>query len=108
MLKKKSRVDTKTVERIFKTGKFINFPNLTFKFLLNINSDVPRISFIVPKTVSKKAVERNSLRRKGYNVLGKYIKQFPVGLLGVFVFKKYQNDVLIIENEIKTILNKIN
>ena len=108
MLPKKNRADTKAVERIFKEGKFFNSPNLTFKFILENNSSVPRISFVAPKSVAKLAVKRNFLRRLGDNILGKYIEQFPAGTLGVFIFKKYQDDSLIIENEIKNILSKIN
>ena len=51
---------------------------------------------------------RNKLRRIGYNILKKNKNYLPVGLIGVFVFKKYQDDIYMIENEIKTIFNKIN
>jgi len=107
MLPKKNRADKKAVERILKEGKFINSLNLTFKFLISPESG-RKVSFIVPKDVAKLAVKRNLLRRCGYSILEKYIKQFPAGLLGVFIFKKYQDDVSILENEIKTILHKIN
>jgi ribonuclease P protein component len=108
MLPKKNRADRKAVEKVFKGGKFLNSSYLTFKFILTNNSTASRISFIVPKNVSKLAVKRNLLRRRGYSVLEKYINQFPSTLLGVFVFKKYQADISILENEIKTILTKIN
>jgi ribonuclease P protein component len=108
MLPKKNRADTKTLEKIFKEGKFINSSNLTFKYVLNDNSGIPRISFIAPKSVAKLAVRRNFLRRRGYNILKKYLDQFPTGIFGAFVFRKNQDDVFIIENEIKTILAKIN
>lgn len=107
MLPKKNRAGTKAVEKIFKQGKFLNSPSLTFKFILTPDSGTPRISFIVSKTVSKKAVSRNFLRRRGYNVLKKYINKFPVGILGVFIFKKSINSILEIEDEVKTILKKI-
>ena len=108
MLPKKNRVDRKAVEKIFKEGKFFNSLNLTFKYILNSGFSAPHISFIAPKSVAKLAVKRNFLRRRGYSVLEKYINQFPAGLLGVFIFKKYQDDISIIENEIKGILAKIN
>ena len=106
MLPKKNRADTKTVGKIFKGGKSLSFPNLTFKFLLTGNSTIPRISFITPKNIAPLAVKRNFLRRLGYSVLEKYLHLFPVGLTGVFIFKKYQDNVSIIENEIKNILSK--
>ena len=70
MLPKKNRVNTKEVEKIFKEGKFLVSPNLTFKYF-RINTKEVKISFIAPKSVAKLAVQRNSLRRKGYNVLKK-------------------------------------
>lgn len=108
MLPKKNRADKKAVENVFKEGRFINCSNLSFKFILTQKPSVPRISFIAPKNIAKLAVKRNLLRRRGYSALGKHINQFPFGIVGVFMFKKYQDDVLIIENEIKNILSKIN
>ena len=107
MLPKKNRVNAKEVNKIFKEGRFLVSPNLTFKYVKNQNQEI-KISFIVPKSVAKLAVKRNLLRRRGYAALSKYLDQFPLGLVGVFVFKKYQEDILIIENEIKNILKKIN
>jgi len=108
MLPKKNRAGTKVVEKIFKEGIFLNSPNLTFKYCLNKNDTVPKISVIAPKGVAKLAVKRNFLRRLGYKTLKKHINQFPLGISAVFVFKKYQDDVAIIENEIKNTLSKIN
>lgn len=108
MLLKKNRANTKAVERIFKEGKFINSPYLTFKFIVSTEISTPQISIIAPKNIAKLAVKRNLLRRHGYDALKKYINQFPAGIIGVFVFKKYQDDISILENEIKNILAKIN
>ncbi len=121
MLPKKNRVSTKEVDKIFKEGKFIVSPSFTFKYILRATSQTcgnshmsdlwlnsPRVSVIAPKSVAKLAVTRNLLRRRGYTALSKYIDQFPIGIIGVFVFKKYQDNVSIIENEIKTILTKLN
>lgn len=107
MLAKKNRVSKKDIDFIFQNGEFLTSPSLTFKFVLNNSSSISRISFIVPKTVAKKAVNRNLLRRRGYIILEKRINKFPAGLLGVFVFKKYQEDVSILGDEVKSILNKI-
>lgn len=107
MLLKRNRTNTKEVEKIFKEGRFFGSPGFTFKYLKNSGKG-RKISFIVPKNVAKLAVQRNLLRRRGYSALKKYLNQFPAGLTGVFVFKKYQEDVSTIENEIKNILKKIN
>lgn len=107
MLHKKNRVDTKEVDKIFKEGKFIVSSSFTFKYFKISNKGV-KISVIAPKSIAKLAVKRNLLRRRGYTVLSRYIDQFPLGIIGVFVFKKYQDNVSVIENEIKTILTKLN
>ena len=107
MLPKKNRADKRAVEKIFKKGKFVDCLNLTFKFLITSEKE-RKISFIVPKSVAKKAVKRNYLRRLGYFALQKHFNSLPFGIIGVFIFKKYQDDISIIENEIKNIFNKIN
>lgn len=114
MLPKKNRVSKKEVDLIFKIcppngreGKSITSPNLTFKYFKN-NSPEVKISFIASKSVAKLAVKRNLLRRRGYLALGRRLDRFPVGIIGIFIFKKYQDDISIIENEIKIILEKIN
>jgi ribonuclease P protein component len=107
MLPKKNRADKKGVDLIFKRGDFIVSPSFTFKFI-KTDSKRKQISFIAPKSMAKLAAKRNFLRRRGYIALKKYFNQFPFGILGVFVFKKAEEDVLKIENEIKNILSKIN
>lgn len=110
MLPKKNRADKKAIEKIFKEGRFISSPSFAFKFINNPeNKDSSvQISVIAPKSVAKLAVKRNSLRRLGYNALAKHLDQLPTNLKGALVFKKYQDDTLIIENEIKSIFSKIN
>jgi len=107
MLPKKNRVTKRDVDLLFKAGRYIGGANLSFKFLLNKGGPT-KISFIVPKSVAKLAVKRNGLRRCGYRAIQKYLQHFPAGLIGVFVFKKYQDDIKILENEIENVLHKIN
>jgi len=119
MLPKKNRLDKNTIENIFKNGLFVISNNLTFKFIRTPGSPT-RISFIVPKTVNKKAVTRNLLRRRGYGVLSKNKDILPDKVAGAFIFgksstklfglnkNKQYNPILELENEIKTLLNKVN
>lgn len=108
MLPKKNRVDKKGIDLVFKQGKFITSPNLTFKFILTKSRGVPRVSFVAPKSVAKLAVKRNMLRRLGYAALNKYISDFPSGTIGAFIFKRAEDDISKLEDEIKKILSKIN
>lgn len=106
MLKKINRASRKEIEEIFRKGKYINSPVFTFKFLKgNIGK---KISVIAPKNIARTAVKRNLLRRRGYRALEKYLSDFPIGTLGAFLFKKHEENISILENEIKSVLDKIN
>lgn len=107
MIPKVNRVDRKSIDQIFKTGRFVNSTNLTFKFLKSPTLNSYRISFVAPKSVAKLAVKRNLLRRRGYNALKK-INTTPFGIIGIFVFKNSLVSISELENEIKTIFSKIN
>ena len=119
MLLKKNRVNKKLFELILQKGKFINSSNLSFKFFNDKNTSLPHLSFVVPKVITKSAVKRNFLRRRGYIILGKYLKDIPDSLAGIFFFNKNSlelfggrknkeyNGAQNLENEIKFILNKI-
>ena len=107
MLPKQNRANKKDINKIFKDGSFLNSTNLTFKFFIENGVKEPRISFITPKSINKKAVMRNKLRRIGYKALKKINENVPSSVVGVFIFKKYQENIFIIQNEIKTILYKI-
>lgn len=104
MQSKKNRNSTKALEQIFKSGKFLNSNNLTFKFL---KSEGQHVSFVAPKAIAKTAAKRNTLRRRGYAALRKHWADLPSGIAGVFVFKKELN-FNDLENEIQNILHKIN
>ncbi|MCE9585661.1 ribonuclease P protein component [Candidatus Nomurabacteria bacterium] len=123
MLPKINRVNKGQIDLIFNKGKYINSPNLTFKFIISGENKHSGFSFIVPKTVSKKAIVRNRLKRRGYAVLARYIDKLPSNLIGAFVFgKKSANSyglprkknsknsgkpVENLDNEIKILLNKL-
>jgi ribonuclease P protein component len=119
MLPKNNRNDRKTVEKVFKEGFFVNSTNVSFKYLSTKQPISPKISFISPKTASKKAVDRNKLRRRGYAVIKKLYNIMPNGIIGCFVFGKKSlsvfggkktlkhNPIFNLENEIKHILSKI-
>ena len=107
MLPKENRTSTREVEKIFKEGQFAGSSDLTFKYL-RIGNKRAKISFITPKNTAQLAVQRNLLRRRGYSALERHLGRFPAGLLGVFIFKKYQDNVSILSNEIKSIIDKVN
>lgn len=107
MLAKKSRVTKGIVEKVFKVGKFINSELFSFKFTKKNDASKPRISVLAPKNIAKKAVDRNFLRRLGYNSLKSLINKAPLGIEGVLIFKKSTKSKTDVEREIERIFNKI-
>jgi ribonuclease P protein component len=123
MLPKKNRADKKAVENIFKRGIFIGSKNINIKYIKENNNISPKISFIVSKTVEKKAVMRNYLKRQGYVVIKQYFNKIPNGFSGVFIFnknrpingvdtvdkqsKKNEKIASLIEEDIKGLFNKL-
>ncbi len=85
MISKKHRVNKALFDQIFKGGSVVHSPIFMFKYLKNLENK-GFYSFVVPKTVAKSAVKRNSLRRKGYNML----RNIGIlgGVSGVFFYKK--------------------
>jgi ribonuclease P protein component len=108
MLPKKNRANRRDLQKVFKNCLYIHSPSLTFKYIQRYAQATPvvdcRISFVVPKSVSKKAVERNFLRRRGYDALARNLDMVPYPLVGVFVFKSPTIDL---DNEIKAVFSKI-
>lgn len=84
MLPKKRKVGTELFPTILKRGKTVSSKYFSFKFAPVSGATESRFSFVVSGKVSKKATERNLLRRRGYVVLKKNnaLKKIPVA--GVF------------------------
>lgn len=66
MLKKNERLTRKDFDRFFSVGKRLHSP---LAQLIYTESDTFHASAVVGKKVAKKAVDRNSLRRRLYAVL---------------------------------------
>jgi ribonuclease P protein component len=61
MLKKVNRINkTRELQKVYRLGKTIHTPALVIKFLAG---EKLRTAFVVSKKVSKKAVERNRIKR---------------------------------------------
>ncbi len=82
MISKEKRVNSVLFQQVMKEGRVIHSPFFIFRYLDQKNS---QYSFVVPKSLSKKAVFRNQKRRIGYNIL----KNLDIlGGLGIFFYKK--------------------
>ena len=77
----------------------------SFFVLHYLKQDNPQYAFVVPKKIVKSAVKRNSLRRKGYNILRLYNIESS---LGIFFYKKEAlgASLLEIKTDIDSLLKK--
>jgi ribonuclease P protein component len=88
MLPKKRRLTKQMFPSVLSGGK--RFYSLHFlAYISHINTKEPsRFAFSVSKKICKNAVDRNRLRRQGYSIVSKYIKEVKPGFLVLFSFKK--------------------
>jgi ribonuclease P protein component len=87
MLAKKRRIGKKFFSVHFSnTQRFVS-PHLLLTVVKNERAQ-SCFAFSVSKKICKRAVDRNRLRRQGYSVIGKYLKDIPDGFLFFFSFKK--------------------
>jgi len=92
MLPKKNRLDRKTLGQIFKEGRTLRSSGITLRFLEDQSPGLPRISIVVPKTLVKQAVLRNTLRRRGYKAAKPYLARLPQGFRGVIILSPKNAD----------------
>lgn len=103
MVPRKNKLFASEVRRVFNSPDKILNSGL-FKVLIVFNSDKPKFAVVVPRSVTKKAVERNKIRRKIYTFLSEVYKKQKPNLYVIVVNKKIIN---IISNEIKKDLKGI-
>lgn len=54
---------------LYKNGQIARTKNLTFKYILNKKRQFPRVAIVVSKKVAKRAVDRNRIRRRIYEII---------------------------------------
>ncbi len=107
MTPKKNRVDSRNIKKIFAEGKTLSSPLFNLRFIKS-PLKLARISVVAPKNLANTAAKRNSLRRRGYLALSKHLKDIPPGIVGALVFKRTEENVAVLEKEIKSLLAKLN
>lgn len=91
MLSRQNRADKKIITEIVKGGK--NFSSdFVYLKVLPMDENESVFSFVVSSKVSKKATERNKLKRRARNILKNMITAVKDGLGVVFFFKKEAKD----------------
>jgi ribonuclease P protein component len=107
VLKKINRIGSrKDFLEIKNQGKLIGSP-IFGVLVLKKDDDLKKFGFIISKKISKKAVERNKIKRRMAEVLRKNLDKFTLGTRMVFLVKREMINKKIeeIEKEIEKIYN---
>ena len=91
MLKSSNRIKQTEFQSLFKSGRSTQNPLFTLIFghkTPEITTIGPKCTVVVSKNVSKKAVERNKIRRRFYSILKKYEKSLQNKGFYIFLVKK--------------------
>jgi ribonuclease P protein component len=106
VLKKNNRLSKRSeLEEIKKDGIFFGFSRFFGILLLDKKDKEVKFGTIISKKISKKAVERNKIKRRLMEVLGRNLGKFDEGKRILFLAKK---EVLKIKpKEIEVELKKI-
>lgn len=107
MLSKEKRIPRVLFSSILTNGRSFHLPIISIKVLENKDEN-SRFSFVVSKSVSKSAVKRNLIKRRGYSIIQKHLKNIKSGYLYVFFIKKgvEKSKFAEFEEEIVEILKK--
>ncbi len=79
----KKRVTKKLFNEIIKNGKKFSGSFFNFRYIYNTN--ISKYAIVVPKKNTKKAVDRNKYKRRGYYILRIIL---PLKGVGIFIYKK--------------------
>lgn len=104
MIAKKYRLNRKQINYIYRKGKNFNFGLVGVKSVPN-TLGFSRFSVIIPKAVTKKAVDRNRLRRLMYEELSH--QKSESGSDNIIRLFKIDNEATI-RSKIREIMSKIN
>lgn len=88
MLASSKRIRKSEFPRNFRKGKTYHFPHLAIFVVAQEERKPTKYAFVTSAKVSKKATERNTLRRRGYYAINKISAKIPNGYFCVFSFKK--------------------
>jgi len=89
VLKKKNRLSKRSeLEEIKKEGDLLGFSRFFGVVVLDKKDKELKFGAIISKKISKKAVERNKIKRRLMEVLGGNIEKFDVGKRILFLAKR--------------------
>jgi ribonuclease P protein component len=108
MLPKNGRVSHALFATIMERGRSFHSLHFSFRVFFEKDPKLSRISVVVPKKVSSKAVFRNRLRRRVYPTIRQYKERLPKNGVGILFIKKDLGKLSLAEinTEVKDLLEK--
>lgn len=108
MLKKINRISSRKEFLEIKNKGAINYSPIFGWLSLRNDDDQKKFGFVISKKISKRAVDRNKIKRRLTEVIKKYLDDFSNGTRIVFLAKKeiLNKNIKEIEEEIKKCLKK--
>jgi len=88
MLSHSKKINTQLFKEILNKGKVRHFDYFSVKFLKSPLKEESKFTFVISKKVEKKAVLRNKLKRKAFNIINNNYKNLPSSINIIFFFKK--------------------
>lgn len=110
MLLKQNRLKKKNdFDKVVKQGKYVSERFLILKFAEN-QLENTRIGFVVSKKISKKAVQRNKIKRRLREVCRQELSALKTGFDVIFFAKQSINtgEFIDIQNTVKQLFKKSN
>lgn len=107
MLKKefklKSKKEFSETKEIGRMIQFQNFGFLVNKIMITDDQTNKKFGFVVSKKISKRAVDRNRVKRLLNEMVRKNLDIFPNGFRGIFLVKKMINNEADIKKDIEVL-----
>ena len=108
MLKKINRISSRKEFLEIKTKGKINYSPIFGWLSLKKDDDLKKFGFVISKKISKRAVDRNKIKRRLAESIRKNLDSFEEGTRIIFLVKRdiLNKKINEIEIEVKKILNK--
>jgi len=110
VLKKINRISKRSeFEEIRKSGSFLGFSHFFGVVVLDKKDEDLKFGVVTSKKISKKAVERNKIKRRLMEILGKNLNKFEKGKRFLFLNKKevLKVNIVDLEKEIDKLISNI-
>lgn len=104
---KNRRLKKESIIKILQQGRYCRGQNISLKYIIDPKQPAS-FAFIVPAKITKSAVSRNKLKRRGRAIVFKFLPRIKEGCLALIFFEKGSTTMKFpeLEKEIAKLLQK--